>query len=155
MTRKILTYCHSVAVSLCYLRIISCPSCGRLPENFLDAPLEVRETNLAQRNIHFLFAQSLQLWGAWLLHYACTCQRLTHVSGPLDRSSVSHIADMWLEAVGCLVGAEAAGRAPPSRLRLISAAHTVTHTRGKRLIHWRILLLPQWWTQGLVGRDGS
>lgn len=63
----------------------------------------------------------------WLLHYAFTCHRLTHVSSPPDRSSGSHIADMWLEAVGCLVGTEAAGGTPPSRLRLISAARTHTH----------------------------
>jgi len=80
----------------------------------------------------------------WLLHYAFTCHRLTHVNGPLDRSSVSHIADMWLEAVGCLVGTEAAGGTPPSRLRLTSAAHTLTQ-------YWRVLILPQRWTLGLVG----
>lgn len=47
-----------------------------------------------------------------------------------DRSSASHIADMRFEAVGCLVGTEAAGGTPLSCLGHIAAAahtHTPTH----------------------------
>lgn len=72
------------------------------------------------------FVRSKPATRRWLLHYAFTCHRLTHVSRPMDRSSVSHIVDMWFEAVGCLVGTETAGGTPPSCLRLISAAHTHT-----------------------------
>lgn len=88
----------------------------------------------------------------WLLHYAFTCHRLTHVSGPLDRSSVFHIADMWLEAVGCLVGTEAAGGTPPCCLRLISAAHTHTKREGER--HCRMPASPTAMNPGPYVRTG-
>lgn len=48
---------------------------------------------------------------------ANTCQQLT------GQRLCFPYCDMWLEAAGCLVGTEAAGGTPPSRLRLLSAAH--------------------------------